>query len=195
MGLPLLNWLSAKVPSKYTYQLSGISAQPMGAYLAGLGLMRIVERHVDRTAQFYWQRLDFFISTEIPQFELVDQLLASYEAMVAFNPWNKSSGIEMNKKTGELSYVGSISQIANSQSWRTQAIRELLPEFKNLIDKSRDNKVCSSSSAVTFTNAAESSTNIVASVTFLACAFGESPVSSDEEEVGSMNCLPQFLQR
>lgn len=55
--------------------------------------------------------------------------------MVAFNPWNKSSGIEMNKKTGELTYVGSIAKIANSESWRTQAIRDLLPEFKQLIDE------------------------------------------------------------
>jgi CRISPR-associated protein Csx17 len=31
--------------------------------------------------------------------------------------------------------VGSIAQIANSESWRTQAIRDLLPEFKQLIDE------------------------------------------------------------
>jgi CRISPR-associated protein Csx17 len=107
----------------------------MGAYLAGLGLMRIVERHVDNKAQFYWQGLDFWIDTNVPQTELVDRILASYEAMVAFNPWNKSSGIEMNTKTGELSYVGSIAKIADSESWRTQAIRDLLPEFKELIDE------------------------------------------------------------
>jgi CRISPR-associated protein Csx17 len=107
----------------------------MGAYLAGLGLMRIVERHVDRTAQFYWQGLDFWIDTNVPQAELVDRILATYEAMVAFNPWNKSSGIEMNTKTGELNYVGSIAKIADSESWRTQAIRDLLPEFKELIDE------------------------------------------------------------
>jgi CRISPR-associated protein Csx17 len=123
-------------PSRnYTYKLSGISDRPMGAYLAGLGLMRIIERHVDDTAQFYWQGLDFWIDTDVPESELVDRILATYEAMVAFNPWNKSSGIEMNKKTGELSYVGSIAKIANSESWRTQAIRELLPEFKELIDE------------------------------------------------------------
>jgi CRISPR-associated protein Csx17 len=125
----------AIISQKYSYQLSGISDRPMGAYLAGLGLMRIIERHVDKTAQFYWQGLDFWIDTNVPQSELVDRILATYEAMVAFNPWNKSSGIEMNTKTGELNYVGSIAKIADSESWRTQAIRDLLPEFKELIDE------------------------------------------------------------
>jgi CRISPR-associated protein Csx17 len=125
----------AIISQKHSYQLSGISDRPMGAYLAGLGLMRIIERHVDKTAQFYWQGLDFWIDTNVPQAELVDRILATYEAMVAFNPWNKSSGIEMNTKTGELNYVGSIAKIAESQSWRTQAIRDLLPEFKELIDE------------------------------------------------------------
>jgi CRISPR-associated protein Csx17 len=120
--------------SQNNYQLSGISDRPMGAYLAGLGLMRIIERHVDSTAQFYWRGLDFWIDTKVPQSELVDRILDNYEAMVAFNPWHKPSGIEMNKKTGELTYVGSIAKIANSESWRTQAIRELLPELKQCLD-------------------------------------------------------------
>jgi CRISPR-associated protein Csx17 len=81
------------------------------------------------------RKIAYSLKINVPQTELVDQILASYEAMVAFNPWNKSSGIELNKKTGELSYVGSIAKIANSESWRTEAIRELLPEFKELIDR------------------------------------------------------------
>jgi CRISPR-associated protein Csx17 len=121
--------------SKHTYRLAGISDRPMGSYLAALGLMRIIERHVDEKAQFYWQGLDFYINTKVAQSELIEQLLANYEAMVAFNPWNKSSGIEMDKKTGALSYVGSIAQIANSESRRTKKIRELLPEFWKLIDE------------------------------------------------------------
>ena len=134
MVLPLPN-TPATIPNHHNYQLSGIGHRPMGSYLAGLGLMRIVERHLDRTAQFYWQGLDFYISTKIPQSELIDRILASYEAMIAFNPWNKSSGIEIDKKTGVLSYVGSIARIADSQSWRTQAIRDLLPDFRQLIDE------------------------------------------------------------
>jgi CRISPR-associated protein Csx17 len=120
---------------RHTYRLTGISDRPMGSYLAALGLMRIIERHVDDKAQFYWQGIDFYINTKISQSELIEQLLANYEAMVAFNPWNKSSGIEMDKKTGALSYVGSIAQIANSESWRTKKIKELLPEFWKLIDE------------------------------------------------------------
>jgi CRISPR-associated protein Csx17 len=125
----------AVTTSKHTYRLAGISDRPMGSYLAALGLMRIIERHVDDKAQFYWQGIDFYINTKVPQSELIEQLLANYEAMVAFNPWNKSSGIEIDKKTGALSYVGSIAQIANSESRRTEKIRELLPEFRKLIDE------------------------------------------------------------
>ena len=132
---PSLANSSVAPPTIHSYPLPGIGDRPMGAYLAGLGLMRIVERHVDSTAQFYWQGLDFWINTKVPQVELVERILASYEAMVAFNPWNKSSGIEVNKKTGELSYVGSIAQIDNSKSFRTAAIRELLPDFWKLIDE------------------------------------------------------------
>ncbi len=122
--------------SRYAYRLKGISDRPMGSYLAALGIMRVIERHVDEKAEFYWQGSDFYISTnDVPESELIERLLASYEAMVAFNPWNKSSGIEINKKTGTLSYVGSIAQIANSKSRRTQKIRELLPEFWQLIDE------------------------------------------------------------
>jgi CRISPR-associated protein Csx17 len=126
---------SPTTTSNHTYQLTGIGDRPMGSYLAALGLMRIIERHVDDKAQFYWQGIDFYINTKVPQSELVEQLLISYEAMVAFNPWNKSSGIEIDKKTGALNYVGSIAQIANSESRRTKKIRALLPEFRKLIDE------------------------------------------------------------
>jgi CRISPR-associated protein Csx17 len=126
---------SPTTTSNYTYQLTGISDRPMGSYLAALGLMRIIERHVDDKAQFYWQGIDFYINTKVPQSELVEKLLASYEAMVAFNPWNKGCGIEIDKKTGELNYVGSIAQIANSESRRTKKIKALLPDFRELIDE------------------------------------------------------------
>jgi CRISPR-associated protein Csx17 len=126
---------SSVMIGEYTYRLMGVSDRPMGYYLAALGLTRITERHIDDKAQFYWQGTDFYINTKVPQSELVKQLLASYEAMVAFNPWHKPSGIKIDKETGELSYVGSIAQIANSDSWRTKKIKELLPEFWRLIDE------------------------------------------------------------
>lgn len=69
--ISLLN-LPDRFSCMHTYQLSGISDRSMGAYLAGLGLMRIIERHVDKTAQFYWQGLDFWIDTKVPQAELIE---------------------------------------------------------------------------------------------------------------------------
>ncbi len=123
--------------SRYTYQLAGIKDRSMGSYLAGLGLMKVVERDVDPNAQFYWQGSSFYIKTNVPQDELVNQLLAKYRAMVAFSPWNKSCGIEINKKTGELKYVGSIGQIMNVESDRTKKIRQLLPKIKDLIDEAK----------------------------------------------------------
>lgn len=133
--MPLKFPTSPVTTSEYTYRLTGISDRPIGSYLAGLGLARTIERNVDDAAQFYWQGMDFYINTKVPQAELVKQLLVNYEAIVAFNPWNKSSGIEMDKKTGALSYVGSITQIADSKSWRTKKLRGLLPEFKELINE------------------------------------------------------------
>lgn len=134
MALEELPNSSVKALSRYTYKLSGIAYQPMGCYLASMGLMRVINRHVDPEAQFYWQGKDFYINTNTPQSELVEKILASYEAIVIFSPWNNSSGIKVNN-TGELSYEGSIEKIANSQSWRTQEIKELLPEFCELIDE------------------------------------------------------------
>ncbi len=139
MGLSLPK-SSKATNTKHTYRLAGIGDRPMGSYLAGLGLMRIIERHVDPKAEFYWQGLDFYIDTNVPESELVPRILADYEAIVAFNPWNKASGVEVNKKTGELSYVGAIAQINNSKSSRTAAIQELLPEFWKLIDKFKVNE-------------------------------------------------------
>jgi CRISPR-associated protein Csx17 len=123
--------------SQYTYQLAGIKDRSMGSYLAGLGLMKVVERHVDEAAQFYWQGSDFYIKTNVPQAELVDRLLEKYHAMVAFSPWNKSCGIEIDKKTGDLKYVGAIGQIMNAESERTKKIRQLLPKIKDLIDEAK----------------------------------------------------------
>ena len=125
---------SVKALGSYTYKLSGIAYHPMGSYLAGIGLMRIINRHVDAEAKFYWQGTDFWIITNTPQLELVEKILANYEAIVIFSPWNNSSGIKVNK-TGELAYEDSIEKIINSQSWRTKAIKELLPEFWQLIDE------------------------------------------------------------
>ncbi|WP_373538862.1 hypothetical protein [Chamaesiphon sp.] len=119
------------------YQLPGITHQPLGNYLAGLGLMSIIERYIDPAAQFYWIGLEFWIETCISPAQLVPQILSRLEALPLFTPWNASCGIAIDRATGNLRYTDPIEQIMESDSWRTDNIRALIPQFQILIDNAK----------------------------------------------------------
>ncbi|WP_373545316.1 hypothetical protein [Chamaesiphon sp.] len=119
------------------YQLEGITHQPLGNYLAGLGVMSIVERYIDPNAQFHWIGLEFWVETIVPQSQLVPKILSRLEASPLFTPWNASCGIAIDKSTGNLSYTDSIEQMMESDSWRTDNIRALIPQFRQLINEAK----------------------------------------------------------
>lgn len=96
--------------------------------------MLVVERYIDNEAEFWWAGLEFWVETNVPQPQLVPQILARIEALPLFTPWNASCGISIDKQNGSTSYSKPIEQIMRSDSWRTRSIRRLIPQFRDLIE-------------------------------------------------------------
>ncbi len=125
------------------YRLGGVGVQPLGNYLAGLGLLRLVNRTIDPQAKAFWRAGEFWLQTKIPQEDLVVQLVDSYTALHIINPWNKAAGISIDGTVA--TFTGLFADLQVSDCRRLEGLTALLkdvlwvvgthPIVKNATDK------------------------------------------------------------
>jgi CRISPR-associated protein Csx17 len=101
---------AANAASSHEYKLDGIRVQPLGNYLAGLGLLRLVNRTIDPQAKGFWREGAFWLQTKIEREDLVPRLVDSYTALHIINPWNKAAGISIDGKVATFSGLFGILQ-------------------------------------------------------------------------------------
>jgi CRISPR-associated protein Csx17 len=114
------------VSSSQEYPLGGIKVQPLGNYLAGLGLLRLVNRTIDPQAKGCWRGGAFWLQTQIEQDDLVPRLVDSYVALHIVNPWNKATEISVEGKTATFS--GQFGALQKSPCVRLKGLSALLEE-------------------------------------------------------------------
>jgi CRISPR-associated protein Csx17 len=122
---------SVGVASDHEYKLGGVRVQPLGNYLAGLGLLRLVNRTIDPQAKGFWREGDFWLQTKIHPDDLVAQILDSYRALRIINPWNKAAGISVD---GEVArFTGLFLELLNSPCIRLEGLSSLLEDILQVV--------------------------------------------------------------
>lgn len=80
--------------------LAGCRTTPLGGYLAGLGVLRMVSRLLDPDALGSWNDGRFVLLSRFRSVEeLVDELGARFEPEAIVSPWNGGSGFAGNGKS------------------------------------------------------------------------------------------------
>lgn len=77
--------------------LSGCLPEPLGGYLAALGVFRLVAEQVDRNATGRWTPSGFVVSSTLDEESLVDFLTESYRPSPLLAAWNGGGGLFMRQ--------------------------------------------------------------------------------------------------
>lgn len=79
-------------------RLPGCRAEPLGSYLAGLGVFRLVAEQADPDAQAMWDGDVLVMNSRLDREGLVDFLLEEYAPTPIASPWNGGSGFHPKDK-------------------------------------------------------------------------------------------------
>jgi CRISPR-associated protein Csx17 len=122
----------ANAASIHEYRLGGVRVQPLGNYLAGLGLLRLVNRTIDPKAQGFWCEGDFWLQTKIAQEDLAPWLIDAYTALHIINPWNKAAGIAVDD-CSVATFVGLFDGLQKSPCLRLEGLSALLEDVLQVV--------------------------------------------------------------
>ncbi|MFI2663400.1 type I-G CRISPR-associated protein Cas8g1/Csx17 [Micromonospora carbonacea] len=77
--------------------LPGLRPAPLGAYLAGLGLLRVLGEQADPEVTAQWTAQGLMLATTVP--DLAGWLVEQYVPTPVLSPWNEGSGFGAKDKT------------------------------------------------------------------------------------------------
>ncbi len=88
-------------------RLDGCRIEPLGSYLKGLGVLRLVSRQVDRDARGWWEEDRFVLESVLDAGGLTRFFLESYLPTPVVAPWNSCSGFyAKDRKVGIKGLLG-----------------------------------------------------------------------------------------
>lgn len=85
--------------------LAGCRVQPLGSYLKGLGVFRLVAEQVDKSATCRWVGETLHLRSELDAEALVAFLLERYEPSPVLAPWNSDAGFKPGSSTNTKALV------------------------------------------------------------------------------------------
>lgn len=74
--------------------LAGCTTKPLGSYLKGLGVLRVLAEQADEHAAASWPADTLQLTTSLARTELEDFIVEQYQPTPIVSPWNKSSGFD-----------------------------------------------------------------------------------------------------
>jgi len=74
--------------------LAGCATRPLGSYLKGLGVLRVLAEQADAHAAAAWPAETLQLTTRLERAALEDFLLEQYQPTPIVSPWNGSSGFD-----------------------------------------------------------------------------------------------------
>lgn len=108
-------------PTQTTHLLAGLRPEPLGSYLAGLGLIRVLAEQADRHTAAAWADEGLTITTAVP--DIAAWLTAQYEPTPVLSPWNNGSGFGLKDKEPKRT----LDAILVHPSPRLASLREAIP--------------------------------------------------------------------
>jgi len=79
--------------SLIVHHLFGCRPEPLGRYLQGLGVLRLVGEQADPDAQGHWTDGAFVLTTHLDEEALITFFLDQYRPTPMISPWNRGSGL------------------------------------------------------------------------------------------------------
>jgi CRISPR-associated protein Csx17 len=80
-----------------TLSLQGCAAEPLGSYLKGLGVLRLLSQQADAEARGWWGAEGFQLESTLSEQEVASFFLTKYQPTPILSPWNAGSGFASEK--------------------------------------------------------------------------------------------------
>ena len=104
--------------------LRGCRPEPLGAYLAGVAILRLVAEQRDPAASGAWTEEGFFLTSALDREALGTFLLEDYQPTPLVSPWNKGSGFAPG--TASRSAADALRSIEESAACRLAGYRDAI---------------------------------------------------------------------
>lgn len=110
-------------------QLTGCTPEPLGSYLRGLAVLRLVSEQVDHEARGWWSDDGFELESSLDKVELAGFFLSKYRPTPILAPWNGGSGFyPKDRKVGIEALAGSTDERFSEYRAAIEAARSI-PEI------------------------------------------------------------------
>lgn len=119
-------------PQTEAVALTGTALQPLGRYLKGLGVFRIVAEQLDPNATAWWANGSLTIRSTAGRDDLVDFLVHDYVPTALVSPWNKGSGFGPDDAKSSKTAVEAVGAIATSTDVRLEPYRRAIDVVERL---------------------------------------------------------------
>jgi CRISPR-associated protein Csx17 len=111
--------------------LAGLRPEPLGSYLAGLGLMRLLGEQADPAATAAWEPSGLVIETTVAN--IAEWLADRYVPTPVLSPWNGGSGFGIKDREPKRR----LEALLASQSSRLTGFREAIAVAEQVMQKAR----------------------------------------------------------
>ncbi|ACV68907.1 type I-G CRISPR-associated protein Cas8g1/Csx17 [Desulfohalobium retbaense] len=138
----------------HEYTLPGCSTRPLGSYLKGLAVFRLVAEQKDPDVTAWWDKGTFRVHTRLAPEELTSFFCEQYTPTPIITPWNGGSsfypgdnteGLEAIVQTGDSRfriYKEAIEAVSSWPEWgkNVNTVRELMAALQGMISSSNPGK-------------------------------------------------------
>lgn len=107
--------------------LTGCRPEPLGSYLKGLAVLRLVSQQADAEARGWWEQDQFRIASRLDTKGLLDFLLQEYRPTPIMAPWNGGSGFHPKDNQD------GVNALSASDSPRIRAYRDSIEIVKHVL--------------------------------------------------------------
>jgi CRISPR-associated protein Csx17 len=114
------------------HECPGIRPQPLGSYLAGLGLVRVIGEQADPAATARWADDGLIIDTTVA--DLAEWLVTEYVPTPVLSPWNGGSGFGAKDKEPKRR----LKDLLHSKSPRLDCFRQAIATAQDVTGRARD---------------------------------------------------------
>lgn len=111
------------------FHFAGCRTAPLGSYLKGLGVLRLISEQLDDEVRGHWGRSSFVLSTKVTRQALEDFFLDDYAPTPLVAPWNGGSGF------GPKDATEGIEAIVSSTADRLASYRSTIALARELYDE------------------------------------------------------------
>lgn len=104
-------------------KLEGCKIHPLGSYLKGIGIFKLISEQLDTEASAVWENDSMVMDMNVDRDRLVDFFTREYQPSPILSPWNSGSGFYDSKKNV-------LKQIQKTDAWRFSLYRDVIASIQ-----------------------------------------------------------------